>query len=251
MQAKPRLLDPPASSSVHPSAMRLAFLVRAVLAAATLASVGLVASPAAAKCMMPGPTLAPAFGTVPPNPVLHLLVPARARPPRCPASSPASPTGRSPSPSPPTPPRATSAPTASSSPPPSPARCKLALLDARRRRRPQLDLHRRPEVAASTRDHPPRSPSPTRTPAGPALTSAPATSGSPAPPPPTASCSPTTRPRSSSPPTPATTSAPPSSRRPTSTSPSATSAASATPSSGPGPGKRRSVRSSPTAASRP
>ncbi len=57
--------------------MRLAFLVRAVLAAAALASVGLVATPAAAKCMMPGPTLAPASGTVPPNPVLHLLVPAR------------------------------------------------------------------------------------------------------------------------------------------------------------------------------
>lgn len=55
----------------------LPLLVRTVLAAAALALVGLTASPAAAKCMMPGAVLAPAFGTVPINPVLHLMVPAR------------------------------------------------------------------------------------------------------------------------------------------------------------------------------
>jgi hypothetical protein len=57
--------------------MRLALLVRIALATASLAGVTLVAVPAAAKCMMPGPALAPATGTVPPSPVLRLLVPSR------------------------------------------------------------------------------------------------------------------------------------------------------------------------------
>lgn len=52
-------------------------LVRTVLAATALTVVGLVAAPAAAKCMMPGAVLAPAFGSVPVNPVLHLIFPSR------------------------------------------------------------------------------------------------------------------------------------------------------------------------------
>lgn len=60
----------------------LPLLVRTVLAAAALTAVGLAAPPAAAKCMMPGAVLAPASGSVPVNPVLHLMVPTRtANPP--------------------------------------------------------------------------------------------------------------------------------------------------------------------------
>lgn len=59
-------------------------LLRATLAVATLTTVALTAPPVAAKCMMPGPLLAPASGIVPTNPVLHLLLPGRAQNPPLP-----------------------------------------------------------------------------------------------------------------------------------------------------------------------
>lgn len=50
-------------------------LVRVLLATATLAAISLPSAPAAAKCMLPGPALSPAAGTVPAKPVLRLLMP--------------------------------------------------------------------------------------------------------------------------------------------------------------------------------